>query len=292
MTHREKSTPAPRSATQGPTSRGGRRLSDPTDSSARQPNRLTVVTVVYNGAAFIEATLLNVINQSYPNIEYIVVDGGSTDGTVDIIRKYEQHIDYWISERDKGIYNAMNKGIELSTGEWISFMNAGDRFHSRTTVEHVSRLLDPSYAVVAGGVQYIYDADHRRTKHMRLKFSGFYMEVPHHQASFINNTLMKQYRYDESFRIRADLNFMTLLHAKGHEFRMIDEIICDVDTAGVSQGLSKRHIAEDIRAGNLVIKHYGLKSSLYHAFYLFPRLMVRKLLPKRIESRLRALLGS
>jgi hypothetical protein len=171
-------------------------------------------------------------------------------------------------------------------------MNAGDRFHSSETVEHISHALDRRFAVVAGGVQYLYDAGHRRIKHMRLKFSGFYMEVPHHQASFINTALMKQFKYDESFRIRADLNFMALLHAKGHEFRMIDEVICNVDTTGVSQGLSKRHIVEDIRAGNLVIKHYWLKSSLYHAFYIFPRLMARKLLPKRIESRIRARFGS
>jgi glycosyltransferase involved in cell wall biosynthesis len=275
-----------------PAARGGRRLCAAAGSATRHPNLVTVVTVVYNGASTLEATLRSVIGQTHRNIEYIVVDGGSLDGTVDIIRKYEQHIDCWVSERDEGIYNAMNKGIELSTGDWICFMNAGDQFHSPTTLEHVSLFLDKRFAVVAGAVQYIYDADNRRTRHIRPKFSGFYMEVPHHQASFIDNTLMKQLKYDESFRIRADLKFMTLLHAKGHEFRMIEEVICCVDTTGVSQGLSKKHIAEDIRAGTLVIPHYWLKSSLYHAFYILPRLLVRKLLPKRIESRIRALLGS
>jgi hypothetical protein len=127
---------------------------------------------------------------------------------------------------------------------------------------------------------------------MRLKFSGFYLEVPHHQASFINNALMKRLKYDESFSIRADLNFMTLLHAEGHEFRLVKEVVCDVDTNGVSSGLSRRHIKEDIRAGSLVIRHYWLKSSLYHAFYVFPRLMLRKLLPKRVESKVRSLIRS
>lgn len=271
---------------------GGRRLDSAARGLTRHPNLVTIVTVVYNCARTVEATLRSVIEQTHGNTEYIVVDGGSRDGTVDIIRKYEQHIDYWVSEKDRGIYNAMNKGIELSTGDWICFMNAGDRFHSPSTLEHVAPFLDKRFAVVAGAVQYIYDADNRRTRHMRPKFSGFYMEVPHHQASLINNTLMKELKYDESFRIRADLNLMTLLHAKGHSFRMIEEVICDVDTTGLSQGLSKNHIFEDIRAGSLVIPHYWFKSSLYHAFYIFPRLMVRKMLPKRIEARIRALLGN
>jgi putative colanic acid biosynthesis glycosyltransferase len=267
---------------------GGRRV-HAAAGMARQEDRLvTVVTVAYNCASSIEATILSVIQQSHPGIEYIVIDGGSTDSTVQIIRKYEQQIDYWVSEKDSGIYNAMNKGIALSTGRWINFMNAGDCFHSSRTVENMSGVLDERFAVVAGAVQYVYDPDHRRTRHMHPKFSGFYLEVPHHQASFINNAVMKSLKYDESFRIRADLNFMALLHAKGHQFRMVDEVVCDVDTTGVSSGLSKRHISEDIRAGSLVIEHYWLKSILYHAFYVFPRLMLRKLLPKQLEARIRS----
>lgn len=269
---------------------GGRRLDPDSGARSRANCLVTVVTVAYNCVDSIEATLLSVINQSSRDIEYIVVDGGSTDGTAQIIQKYEQDIDYWISERDGGIYNAMNKGIDLSTGRWISFMNAGDRFHSSRTVENISRFLDQRFAVVAGAVQYIYDANNRRTRHMHLKFTGFYLEVPHHQASFINNALMKSFKYDESFRIRADLYFMTLLHAKGHTFRLVEEVVCDVDTSGVSSGLTKRHVEEDIRAGSLVIRHYRLKSYLYHAFYVFPRLMVRKLLPKRVESKVRSLM--
>ena len=101
---------------------------------------------------------------------------------------------------------------------------------------------------------------------------------------------MKHYRYDESFRIRGDLDFITRVRADGYEFRMIDEVICDVDTAGVSSGMSRIHVAEEIRAGRRIIPHYGIKCVIYHAFYVAPRLMLRKLLPRRVESRIRALI--
>ncbi|MBA3025313.1 MAG: glycosyltransferase [Sulfurimonas sp.] len=98
---------------------------------------ISIVTVVYNGEEYLEATIQSIINQSYKNIEYIIIDGGSTDGTLDIIKKYEDKIKYWVSEKDRGIYDAMNKGVLVATGEWINFMNAGDIFYNENVLNEV-----------------------------------------------------------------------------------------------------------------------------------------------------------
>ena len=99
---------------------------------------ISVITVSYNAVLTIEQTILSVINQTYLNIEYIIIDGGSTDGTVNVIKKYADKIAYWVSESDKGIYDAMNKGIAYSHGEYCNFINAGDKFCSSSILKHVS----------------------------------------------------------------------------------------------------------------------------------------------------------
>lgn len=99
--------------------------------------KVTIVTIVYNGVESLEETILSVINQSYTDFEYLIIDGGSTDGTLDIIKKYEKHITSWISEPDKGIFDAMNKGLQRASGEWLNFMNSGDMFYSLSVLNDI-----------------------------------------------------------------------------------------------------------------------------------------------------------
>jgi len=111
---------------------------------------ISVITVVFNGENDLEQTIKSVINQTYNNIEYIVIDGGSTDDTLSIIKKYEDKINYWVSEDDNGIYDAMNKGVGLAQGEWLCFINSGDIFISQNT------LFDLAYALKDGSKLFIY----------------------------------------------------------------------------------------------------------------------------------------
>ena len=115
-------------------------------------DRVSIVTVVFNGVSIIEDTIKSVINQTYDNLEYIIIDGGSTDGTIDIIKKYEDKISLWISEPDKGIYDAMNKSLDRLCGLWVNFMNAGDYFYSENAIQEIFGQNNDysSYAVVYG----------------------------------------------------------------------------------------------------------------------------------------------
>lgn len=161
---------------------------------------ISVVTVCYNAADTIEKTMLSVLNQTYHDIEYIIIDGGSTDGTVEIIRKYADRIAYWVSEPDKGIYDAMNKGIKVATGEWINFMNAGDEFVDEGVIEKLfqNRTID-TVGVVFGDTLFIH-----KSKQKIVKFG----DDPHHkimpschQSIFCRRILLARILFDLRYKI-------------------------------------------------------------------------------------------
>ena len=103
--------------------------------------KISIVTVTYNSARTLEKTVQSIISQSYKDYEYIIIDGGSTDGTLDIIKKYEKHISYWVSESDDGIYDAMNKGILQANGKWIHLLNSDDYYYDSNVLQKVSNVL-------------------------------------------------------------------------------------------------------------------------------------------------------
>ena len=101
--------------------------------------KFSIITVNFNNKEGLHNTIKSVINQTFRDFEYIVIDGGSTDGSIDILKKYDKYINYWISEKDSGIYNAMNKGISKANGEYLNFMNSGDCFYALDVLEKVSK---------------------------------------------------------------------------------------------------------------------------------------------------------
>jgi glycosyltransferase involved in cell wall biosynthesis len=195
---------------------------------------VTVVTVVFNDAKHIEETINSVINQTYDNVEYLVIDGGSTDGTLDVLGKYDDQIDYWVSESDKGIYDAMNKGIELATGGWLNFMNSGDKYFSSDVLMQIFGVWN------FGNVEIIYGNNEVRYPHKtRLASVGNIDNLWKgsqfsHQSAFIRSDLHKDSRYNISTRISADSEFFYKCYLKGRVFRYLDKTIATVSSGGLS----------------------------------------------------------
>ena len=166
---------------------------------------ISVVTVSYNAVSTIEETICSVINQTYSNIEYIIIDGGSTDGTVDIIKKYADKIAYWVSEPDKGIYDAMNKGIDVATGEWINFMNSGDTFCNNVLSEIF--VAEKSADILYGDAMLKYSWGDIVVAPEQLDKLTYMMPFCH-QATFVRAFLLKKHPFDLCFKIAADFHFL------------------------------------------------------------------------------------
>lgn len=198
---------------------------------------ITVVTVVFNDVQHIEETILSVVNQTYPNIEYIIIDGGSTDGTVDIIKKYEERIAYWVSEPDKGIYDAMNKGIQKATGEWINFMNAGDVFALNNTISSLFIGMDYQCDVLYGDTvhiltsgRYLHRAEPIYILEHRMPFC--------HQSCFVKANLLKNIGFNCKYRIAADYDLFYRLYKQGYVFQQVSNTIAVFESI---EGLSSVH---------------------------------------------------
>lgn len=195
--------------------------------------KVTVITVVFNGVKDIEHTLMNVLEQSYPNMEYIIVDGGSTDGTMDIIGKYRHRLSHCISEKDNGIYDAMNKGVALATGKWINFMNCGDTFAGTKTVEDVMAFVKPDDEFIYG--DYIADYENKGRRFIKAgKPRPPHLMILSHQSVFASRTLLLKYPFDTRFKICADLQFYEECWHHGHAMRYYPHAVSVRSQAGVS----------------------------------------------------------
>lgn len=212
---------------------GGLRIRGIIKTSTPEQPLITVVTVVFNGEATLEQTIQSVVNQTYDNVEYIVVDGNSTDRTLDIIKKYEDRIDYWQSEPDKGIYDAMNKAIDLATGDWLNFMNVGDTFYSNKVLSKIFGNGEIPYDVIYGNS--FCNGNEIKPKSL-LKIP---IRMPFcHQASFVRKSCFDMYKFDLSYKLIADGVFFYRIK-KSRKFNYINEVICKYDGSGVSSNQVK-----------------------------------------------------
>ncbi len=168
---------------------------------------ISVITVVLNAKDHIENTILSVIEQSYPNIEYIVIDGGSTDETLDIIEKYRNKISKIISEPDNGIFDAMNKGIELATGDYINFMNAGDSFYSNNVIETVFSQANLSSDIIYGDTLVNFQIGTYSCQKIISAppvNADFWKWFPCHQSCFTKIHYLKNNKFDPKHKQFAD----------------------------------------------------------------------------------------
>jgi len=179
---------------------------------------VSVITVVKNGEKYLEETIKSIINQTYTNIEYIIVDGGSTDNTLEIIQKYKNKIDYWISENDKGIYDGMNKGIDLAKGEWVIFINAGDKFYKNNIVERI--FLGKNYDVdfIYGDCKIVYNPKFSRIQQAGEIKNLWKGMVFSHQSLFTKCEVFKKYKFNINNKIGADFEFIYNCYINKYKF--------------------------------------------------------------------------
>ncbi len=192
--------------------------------------RITVITISYNSAATIEKTIRSVIGQTYSNIEFIVIDGNSTDGTTEILSRCRDKIDILRIEPDKGIYDAMNKGIKLSSGEWTCFMNSNDRFYNERVIEDIFT------GETDADIIYGYCIDPDTGKSVKpLSLDLFWKRIPiNHQSAFVKTVFYRERPYELKYTVSSIYDFLYYWYNRGLKFRYINMPVAVYDMKGLS----------------------------------------------------------
>lgn len=194
--------------------------------------KYSIITINLNNRKGLRKTIESVVSQTYKDYEYIVIDGGSTDGSEEVVKEYENRVSYWVSEPDNGIYNAMNKGIFQARGEYLIFMNSGDEFYDKNVLQSIVSMLDKD--IVVGKVMHgteIWGFQKEEITMLDL-VQGTIM----HQASFIHRRLFEINKYDEAYKIVSDWKFYVESLILGNAtFRNIELVICKFAPGGVSE---------------------------------------------------------
>ncbi len=229
---------------------------------------VTVVTVTFNAEEYLEKTILSVIEQDYKNIEYIIVDGGSTDKTIEIIKKYEEKISFWISEPDEGIYDAMNKGVKYANGEFVNFMNAGDVFFDNTVCSRI--FSNEITADLIYGDTIFYDnygnEDLVKAKSLDKLWEAM---IFNHNSLFAKKDLLVEFPFDLNNKIVADSKFVIDCYSNAKIFFNANITINKYLTGGFSDELSILRTVERWK----LVSDYKIKDQRSINEYYFRRLL-------------------
>jgi glycosyltransferase involved in cell wall biosynthesis len=255
---------------------------------------VTIITVVFNGEKHIEQTIKSVLSQTYDNVEYIIIDGGSTDRTVDIIAQYDTAIDYWVSELDQGLYFAMNKGISLATGDIIGILNVGDFYECDAIQNSINYFVNNQADYTYGKVVLVNeDGDKCGTfspipKHKIGQAIYYVQPYPHISAFFRRNVYLQEGGFDTNYKVSADHEFSLRVHTK--KYRGIDSgvVIGFVRPAGLSGSANstKESMEIAIKYGKNKIYVYAL-----YRFYVMNRYLA-SILPNFIVLLIKKIKGS
>nr|WP_199156783.1 glycosyltransferase family 2 protein [Pedobacter sp. ASV2] len=226
--------------------------------------KLTVITIVYNNARDIERTIKSVLNQTYKKIEYIVIDGASTDGTLEIIQKYTAQISKIVSEPDKGIYDAMNKGLALATGDYVLFMNSGDEIYDDTTVEEV-------FDTEAGADIYYGETEmfndnweslgrrrHEAPENFDWTSFKFGMNISH-QAIYIRRSILVP--YDLKYKYSSDIDWIIKAAKKASSIVNVHRYVAKYLVGGMSKKKHRESLKERF---SIFTKYYGLIPNIFN----------------------------
>lgn len=213
--------------------------------------KLSIITINYNNCAGLQKTIDSVIAQTWRDFEWIIIDGGSTDGSKELIEKYQDYFSYWCSEPDKGVYNAMNKGIAIANGEYLNFMNSGDCYTSDDVLKNVFEKANNSDVIFGNWVSVYKDKEQLSdSSKLDVPFILIYHNICH-QAMFFRTSLLKYKGYDESYKICADWARNVELSLQGISFKYVSVTVCRYDMNGISNINDNLRINEEDRVKSI-----------------------------------------
>lgn len=235
---------------------------------------LSIITINFNNKDGLQKTINSVIQQSFKDYEWIIIDGGSSDGSEDVIKTYQSHFSFWCSEPDKGIYNAINKGLSHAAGDYIQFLNSGDWLYDSTSLEKAFAQIDGKYDIYYGDMVQVNDGCKLNpiTYPDELGFLFFPYNNICHQATFYKRSLFDNNPYDESFSIVSDWAMNLKLLFNGSTFKHINQYIVYYDNQGRSSAADlKHHIERTAAFEKYVPQQIKIDLSNYEKNYHFSR---------------------